>query len=256
MVPSGSEASSGWTWVCRAIVHSSWGSSSSHSNMASSVGVGEATGSYSTTSSMEAPIRSSLSISGLRHHQMALQSMQGGASNHSAHCWRAWASATIWSLLTNQMSLGPWGLGGKEEEILASQANQARWGVPPAGFLLWAVGSLQVVACFWASSCSWASLGGLAFWLCRDWRCGHQVGSLSLSARYMGIQSLGLTNGSKVARCLGLALCQAVLVFQDWLPPEPGAVTERAGGPGTSDCLASSSVLGAYGSLLRLQFIP
>ena len=67
MASSGSEACSGQTGVCGAVVHSSWGYGSPPSNMASSAGFGEARGSSSTTSSMEASTRSSLLICGSRH---------------------------------------------------------------------------------------------------------------------------------------------------------------------------------------------
>ena len=43
---------------------------------------------------------------------------------------------------------GRWG----RQEILASQAGQARWGFQQLDFFLSAVGSLKAIACFWASS--------------------------------------------------------------------------------------------------------
>ena len=74
--------------ICGVVSHSSWDSGSSPSSTASSIGVGEATGSSPTASSMEASNRLSLSIRGLTHLQRswnALQSMPGGAPNHLAH---------------------------------------------------------------------------------------------------------------------------------------------------------------------------
>ena len=86
------------------------------SNTASSVGIGEATNSSSTTSGMEASTRSSLSISGSRHLQrswMVPQSMPGGAPNSSAHHWMAGPVQPSGLSFTTWMSLGSWGLGGE-----------------------------------------------------------------------------------------------------------------------------------------------
>ena len=65
----------------------------------------------------------------------------------------------------------------------------------------------------------------MALWW-RDWNSVHQFGSSSLLARYAQTQSLGLSNGSGVARCLGLALCWDLLVSQDWSLLESDAVAE------------------------------
>ena len=79
MVSSSSEASSGQLRVSGA-VSLSWDSGPSPSTMAPSIRVGKATGSSSTTSSMDASNRSSLSVKGMRHlwrSLTALQSMPG-----------------------------------------------------------------------------------------------------------------------------------------------------------------------------------
>ena len=157
------------------------------SDMASSIGVGEVTGSSSTTSNMEASNRSSLSIRGSRHlqrSQTALLSIPGGALNSLVHCWRAQASATILSCLTTQMSLGSWSVEGEgDRKYWHPKLTRLGGAFHQLDFSHWAVGSLKAAACFWASSWTWPSLSGPSPLWQRDQNSGHQVGSSFLSVQ-------------------------------------------------------------------------
>ena len=135
---------------------------------------------------MEASNRSSLSTRGTRHlqrSQTALQSMPGGAPDILAHQWRDKTSATIWSLLTTQMSLRPWILVGNEGRK-SSHLKLIRLGgvLHQAAFSFRATGSLKPTACFLPNSCTWALLRCLVPLRWRDWNSSHQLGSSSLSA--------------------------------------------------------------------------
>ena len=91
------------------------------------------------------------------------------------------------------MSLGPW-------DLECEGAKKSGWpklvtlgGVfHQPDFSLCAVGSLKLMACFWASSCAWASLSGLASPWWRDQNSVHQFGGSSLLARYVRTQSFGV----------------------------------------------------------------
>ena len=126
------------------------------------------------------------------------------------------------------------------EEIYTSQADQARWGTPPASFLLWALGSLKPASCILANFCTWALLRGLVSLWQMDQNSSHQLGSLSLSAMLARTQSLGSSAGSGDAGCLDLDLCWILLAVHDGLPLVLGFMVEGAGGQGVSDHSAVS----------------
>ena len=83
----------------------SWGSGSSPSDMASSIGVGEVTGSSSATSNMEASNRSSLSIRVLRH------------------LWRSW---TVSQSMLGELPIVQCTTGGPGPEPLSLLASPLR----------------------------------------------------------------------------------------------------------------------------------
>ena len=98
-------------------------------------------GSSSTDLSKEASqMSSSFScMRGTRHLHRSWTTphiVPGGASNHAAQCCKALASTTVSSLET----------------------TQARWGIPPACFVVWAASSLKPAVCFFASPCTSGSL--------------------------------------------------------------------------------------------------
>ena len=143
--PSDSKASLGHLGVCRVAAHSFQGSGSSPGFPASCAGFEEVTGSSSITSNMEASVRSSFSMRGMRHLQRSwtvLQSIPGGTPDCMVHHWRAQASATVLSLHTMQMSLGPCILGDDEGRKSGHpKPARLRGAVHQASFSSWAVGS-------------------------------------------------------------------------------------------------------------------
>ena len=74
----------------------------------------------------------------------------------------------------------------------------------------------------------------------------HQLGSSSCSLMYAKTHSFGWS-GLGVGRCWALALCQALLVFWEWLPWEFEAVGEGAGRLKASCHSVGSSGSGALG---------
>ena len=179
------------------------------------------------------PACSPLYIRGSRYlwkSQTTPQSMLGGTPDCCVHHCRALTSPTIWSLLSTWMSLGPWGLGGKggrkswHPKLASLDAAFHQLDV-----FLCAAGILNPATCFLASSCMWASLSGQASLCWRDWDSGHQLGTPSLSARYMRTQWLRLSNGSRAAGLQDLALHWAHLVAWDWLLWAFDAVNVGAG---------------------------
>ena len=177
-------ASSGWVGLHGADACTPWGSGSSLTRMASSTGVREAKGSSSMDSSKEASQMSSSSscVRGTRHLHRSWtvpHIAQGGAPNCSAQYCKTLASTTVCSLLTSWKSLVHQNMHSSVKSHHLRQLRQGGAFHQPI-LSYWAASNLEPAACFFASSCTCASLSypGL-----RDWSSGHQLGASPFSAR-------------------------------------------------------------------------
>ena len=166
----------------RSVGSSSLGSDSFSSDEALSVGMGGVTGFFSATSNMVRSNRSPFSIRGAMHlwsSWTALHNIPGSVPDFMAHHWRAWASATISSCLTIQMSLMPWNsVGGRKSFCLNTPRLGRALHQPICSS--WTNGRLKATACQLARSLTWMSLRGTAPKQQMDQNYCHQSGTFLL----------------------------------------------------------------------------